>query len=187
MSSTALAGSRDVIRRILWIQAITIGWMTVEAIFALGAAWRAHSPALFAFGGDSAIELLSALVVYLRFRSKRSGEQAEQLAARIAGGLLFALAACVTLVSVLALLGHREVRPSLLGIGVLSVAAVVMPLLARQKRRLSSATASAAGRPGIWQLRMSPPMSGGVKDRLWDVSNLVALWEEYVRRAERTA
>ena len=144
MSSTALAGSRDVIRRILWIQAITIGWMTVEAIFALGAAWRAHSPALLAFGGDSAIELLSALVVYWRFRSKRSGEQTEQLAARIAGGLLFALAACVTLVSVLALLGHREVRPSLLGIGVLSVAAVVMPLLARQKRRLSSATASAA-------------------------------------------
>jgi len=35
MSSTALADSRDVIRRILWIQAITIGWMTVEAIFAL--------------------------------------------------------------------------------------------------------------------------------------------------------
>jgi Co/Zn/Cd efflux system component len=144
VSSTVLAGSRDVIRHILWIQAITICWMTVEAIFALGAAWRAHSPALFAFGGDSAIELLSALVVYWRFRSKRSDEQTEQLAARIAGGLLFALAACVTLVSVLALLGHREVRPSLLGIGVLSVAAVVMPLLARQKRRLSSATASAA-------------------------------------------
>jgi divalent metal cation (Fe/Co/Zn/Cd) transporter len=145
MSSTALAGSRrDLIRRILWIQAITIGWMTIEAIFALIAAWRAHSPALFAFGGDSAIELLSALVVYWRFRSKRSSEQTEQLAARIAGGLLFALAVCVTLIAALALLGHREVRPSFLGIGVLIVAAVVMPLLARQKRRLSSATASAA-------------------------------------------
>jgi hypothetical protein len=46
--------------------------MTVEAIFALGVAWRAHSPALFAFGGDSAIELLSALVVCWRFRSQQA-------------------------------------------------------------------------------------------------------------------
>jgi divalent metal cation (Fe/Co/Zn/Cd) transporter len=144
MSSTALVDSRLVVRRIIWIQAITIGWMTVEAIFALGAAWRAHSPALLAFGGDSAIELLSAVVVYWRFRSKRGGEQTERLAARITGGLLFALAAYVALVAGLTLLGHHEVKPSLLGIAVLSVAAVVMPLLAQQKRKLSTATASAA-------------------------------------------
>lgn len=86
--------------------------MTVEAIFALCAAWRAHSPALLAFGGDSAIELLSAVVVYWRFRSKWSGKLTEQLAARITGGLLFALMAYVALVAALALLGHREVRPS---------------------------------------------------------------------------
>jgi divalent metal cation (Fe/Co/Zn/Cd) transporter len=144
MSSTALADSRLVVRRIIWIQAITIGWMTVEANFALGAAWRAHSPALLAFGGDSAIELLSAAVVYWRFRSKWSGDQTERLAARITGGLLFALAAYVALVAALALLGRREVKPSLLGIAVLSMAAVVMPLLAQQKRKLSTATASAA-------------------------------------------
>jgi len=116
----------------------------MEAALSLAAAWRAHSPALLAFGGDSAIELLSAMVVYWRFRSSRSGEHAEQLAARITGGLLFTLAAYVVLVAGLALLGHREARPSLLGIGVLIVAAIVMPLLARQKRRLSAATASAA-------------------------------------------
>ena len=144
MSSTALANSRDVVRRVIWAQVITIGWMTVEAVFALGAAWRAHSPALLAFGGDSAIELLSAVVVYWRFRSKRSDERTEKLAARITGSLLFALAAYVALVAALALLGHREVRPSFLGIAVLSVAAVVMPLLARQKRQLSALTASAA-------------------------------------------
>ena len=144
MSSTVLANSRDVVRRIVWIQAITMGWMTVEAIFALGAAWRAHSPALLAFGGDSAIELLSAVVVYWRFRSKGSDERTEKLAARITGSLLFALAAYVALVAALALLGHSEVRPSFLGIVVLIVAAVVMPLLAQEKRRLSALTASAA-------------------------------------------
>lgn len=99
---------------------------------------------MLAFGGDSAIELLSAVVVYWRFRSKMSGVQTERLATRITGGLLFALAAYVTLVGGLALLGHREVKPSLLGIAILIAAAVVMPVLAHEKRRLSAATASAA-------------------------------------------
>jgi divalent metal cation (Fe/Co/Zn/Cd) transporter len=132
------------LHRIRRIQAITIAWMSAEAIVSLSAAWMAHSPALLAFGGDSAIELLSALVVYWRFRSKWSGEQTEQLAARITGRLLFALAAYVSLIATLALFGHREVRPSFLGIVVLIVAALVMPLLAQQKRRLSALTGSAA-------------------------------------------
>lgn len=144
MSSTGLADSQAVIRRIIRIQTTTVAWMTVEAVFALGEAWRAHSPALIAFGGDSAIELLSAVVVYWRFSSKWNGEQTERLAARVTGGLLFALAAYVALVAALALLGHREVRPSVLGITVLIVAAVAMPLLAKEKRRLSTASVSAA-------------------------------------------
>ena len=118
--------------------------MSVEAVVSLSAAWMAHSPALLAFGGDSAIELVSAVVVYWRFQSKRSDERAEKLAARITGGLLFALAAYVALVAALALLGHREVKPSYLGMVVLIVAAIAMPLLARQKRKLSALTASAA-------------------------------------------
>jgi len=130
--------------RIRRIQVITIAWMSVEAVVSLAAAWMAHSPALLAFGGDSAIELLSAIVVYWRFRSKGNDERAEKLAARITGSLLFALAAYVALVAVLALVGHREVRPSYLGIVVLLLAAIAMPVLARQKRQLSALTASAA-------------------------------------------
>ncbi len=117
--------------------------MSVEAAVSLSAAWMAHSPALLAFGGDSAIELVSAVVVYWRFRSEWN-ETSEHLAARITGGLLFALAAYVALIATLALLGHREVRSSFVGIVVLIAAAVVMPVLARQKRRLSALTASAA-------------------------------------------
>jgi hypothetical protein len=30
-------------------------------------------------------------------------------------------------------------------------------------------------------------MAAGVTDRLWDVSDLVALWEEYERRVDRAA
>jgi divalent metal cation (Fe/Co/Zn/Cd) transporter len=118
--------------------------MTIEAAVSLGAAWAARSPALLGFGGDSAVELLSAAVVLWRFRSPSRGDHAEQRAAKIAGGLLFALAAFVALASILTLLGHVEARPSPIGIVLLILAAVVMPWLARQKRQLSAATGSAA-------------------------------------------
>jgi hypothetical protein len=36
-------------------------------------------------------------------------------------------------------------------------------------------------------LRMSPAMAAGVTDRLWEVSDLVALWQFYEWRAERAA
>ena len=49
-------------RRIIRIQVLTLVWMSVEAVVSLGAAWFAHSPALLGFGGDSAVELLSATV-----------------------------------------------------------------------------------------------------------------------------
>jgi divalent metal cation (Fe/Co/Zn/Cd) transporter len=58
--------------------------------------------------------------------------------------LLLFLAAFVAAVSVLALLGHVEARPSLIGIAVLILAAVIMPWLAKQKRQLSVSTSSAA-------------------------------------------
>jgi divalent metal cation (Fe/Co/Zn/Cd) transporter len=134
----------DVRRRILRIQAFTLVWMFLEAAVSLIAAWRAHSPALLAFGGDSGIELASALVVYWRFRFHSAEMKAEEFATRIAGGLLFVLAAYVLLASGAALLGKREARPSLAGIAVLLVAAVVMPWLAGQKRKLSAIASSAA-------------------------------------------
>jgi divalent metal cation (Fe/Co/Zn/Cd) transporter len=90
------------------------------------------------------VELLSVAVVLWRFGSPSLGERDEQRATRIAGGLLFVLAAFVALASVLTLLGHVEARPSPIGIVVLILAAVVMPWLAKQKRTLSTATASAA-------------------------------------------
>jgi divalent metal cation (Fe/Co/Zn/Cd) transporter len=118
--------------------------MSVEAGVSLSAAWSARSPALLGFGGDSAVELLSAAVVLHRFYRPLDDTRAEQGAAKTAGVLLFVLAAFVVVGSVLSLLGHVEPRPSLLGIVLLILAAVAMPWLARQKRKLSAATGSAA-------------------------------------------
>jgi divalent metal cation (Fe/Co/Zn/Cd) transporter len=117
--------------------------MSVEAVVSLFAAWRARSPALLAFGGDSAIELFSAAVVLWRFRTP-AHENAELRAARVAGALLFALAAFVAITSVASLFGFNEPKPTFLGIAILVAAAVVMPWLAKEKRRLSGATGSAA-------------------------------------------
>src|SRR5712664_2826335 len=114
--------------------------MTVEAVASLGAAWSSHGPALYAFGGDSLIELLSAAVVFWRFRFQLN----EARAARIAGVFLFALAGLVMLTSVLNFLGYREAQRSLVGIGILLAAAVLMPWLASRKRQLAAVTSSSA-------------------------------------------
>jgi divalent metal cation (Fe/Co/Zn/Cd) transporter len=118
--------------------------MTVEAVVSLFASWKARSPALLAFGGDSAIELFSAVVVLWRFRAAAAHEDAERRAARVAGTLLFALAAYVAVSSALSLLGYSEPRPALAGIAILVAALAVMPWFAKEKRRLSAATGSAA-------------------------------------------
>lgn len=141
--TTSIATSSEtseVARRVLQFQVLTIVWMTIEAVVSLWTAWSSHSPALLAFGGDSLIELLSAAVVFWRFRF----ELKETRAARIAGVLLFALAALVTLASILNFLDYREAQRSLIGIGILLAAAIGMPWLASRKRRLAAITSSAA-------------------------------------------
>jgi len=155
--------------------------MTVEAAVSLAAAWMARSPALLAFGGDSAIELLSAIVVLWRFRAHADQEQSEKYAARIAGVLLLILSAYVAVVSALTLLGYSEPKTTYVGIAVLVAATAIMPWLAKEKRRLSAITGSAAlradaaesalcaylasvalvglGINAIWRLRWADPIA----------------------------
>lgn len=140
MTTSALPLAPDILRRILRIQIFTIMWMSVEAAVSLGAASSTHSPALLAFGGDSAIELLWAGIVFWRFRFTLD----EVRAARITGGLLFALAGFVVLASILNFLGYREAQRSVVGMGILLAAAVVMPWLATRKRHLAVVTSSSA-------------------------------------------
>ena len=144
MAIAAAPATPDLLRRVVRLQVLTIAWMTVEAVVALGAAWTARSPALLGFGGDSAIELFSAIIVLWRFRSKSDSADAEKLAARVAGGLLFIVAAFVIVSSGLSLLGYREPQPSFAGIILLIVAAIGMPWLASQKRKLATQIASAS-------------------------------------------
>lgn len=140
MTAATTSPFSDVSRKVLQLQIITLVWMSVEAIVSLGTAWASHSPTLLAFGGDSLIELVSAAVVFWRFRFTLS----EARAARIAGGLLFALAGFVVVTSVLNFFGYREAQRSLVGVGILLAAALMMPWLASRKRKLALVTSSAA-------------------------------------------
>jgi divalent metal cation (Fe/Co/Zn/Cd) transporter len=143
MNSVLHVPTQDTTQLIQRIQTVTILWMTVEASVSLAAAWMARSPALLAFGGDSAIELLSAVAVLWRFRTYAQ-ERSEKRVARIAAALLFILAAYVAVVSAMTLVGHREASTTYWGIAILIGAAVIMPWLAKEKRRLSAVTGSAA-------------------------------------------
>jgi hypothetical protein len=78
---------------VLWLQGITLAWMLVECGLSLYAAALARSPALLAFGSDSLIELLSAMVVVLQVLPQFPYSQ--ERANRTAGLLLFALAGIV--------------------------------------------------------------------------------------------
>ena len=175
MASTLPIATQATVRRIRRIQTLTIVWMSVEATVSLSAAWIARSPALLAFGGDSGIELLSAVVVLWRFRTLSRDETAEGRAARLAGLLLLALAAYVVIVSALTLLGYSEPKPTYLGIAILIAAALVMPWLAREKRKLSAAAGSAALRADAAQSGLCAYLSvialvGLAANAIWHVA-----------------
>jgi len=175
MVSISHLTDRNTLRRIQQIQIITIAWMSVEAGVSLSAAWAARSPALLAFGGDSAIELLSATVVLWRFRTHLAHGNAERNASRIAAALLFALIAYVIVVSVMSLLGHNAPRTSYAGIVILIAAAAIMPWLAMEKRKLSTAAGSAALRADAAQSGLCAYLSliallGLAVNAVWHVS-----------------
>ena len=118
-------------RQLAWLQFVTLAWMLAECAGSLWAAAQAHSVALLAFGSDSLVELLSAVVVLLQFlpRFPLKKTHAEPTAA----ALLFLLAGIVT--GIAAFSWRSPVETSCLGIAVTVLALVIMPVLAWLKRR----------------------------------------------------
>src|SRR5262249_3465351 len=129
-------------RAVIRLQWITVAWMTIEFLVAVSAGIKAHSLALAAFGGDSAIELFSAAVVLSRFYI---GDHLEQAATRMTAILLYALALFIALSSAASLfLRISTAEGSYLGMAMLLGAAIIMPWLSRRKRELSAQTCSSA-------------------------------------------
>ena len=133
-------------RRIRWIVAVTIGYNLIEAVVSIAAGAAASSVALIAFGLDSTVEVLSAAAVAWQF-TRRDPERWEKGTLRVIAVAFFALAAYVTVSSLLALFMRVEVEHSPVGIAITALSVIVMPFLSLAERRagreLGSATAVA--------------------------------------------
>jgi divalent metal cation (Fe/Co/Zn/Cd) transporter len=138
-STIPLQSERIHIRR---LQELTIAWMIVEVLVSLSQGIRTHSVSLGAFGLDSVVELLSAAVVLF---SLQLGPHTERRAASLAARLLYALAACIVLTSLLGLFKHSwRPEPTRLGVALLIAAGIVMPMLGRAKKRLAQTVGNRA-------------------------------------------
>lgn len=127
---------------VLWLQGITLAWMTVELGVSAYAAITARSPAMLAFGSDSLVELLSAGVVLLQWSPRLA--ISERRASRLAGGLLFVLAAVVAAIGLASLALRWRPEVSCAGMAITVAALIVMPVLAGLKRREARRSGNAA-------------------------------------------
>jgi divalent metal cation (Fe/Co/Zn/Cd) transporter len=142
------AGSRPaLVRRGLALNYLTIGYNVLEAIVALGAGIVAGSVALVGFGLDSVIEVTASGAAQWRLRADLDAarrERVERTTLRIIGWSFLALAAYVVYDSANALLRREPPERSVVGLVLLALSAVVMPVLARAKRRVARAMTSRA-------------------------------------------
>src|ERR1700680_1671983 len=134
--------------RLEWL---TVAWMMIEALVAIGSGVIAGSLTLTAFGLDSVIELISAAVLIWRLTEElRRGEEfskhAERIASRSGRGLLFVLATYIVLGAAWSLWAHHGGEFSVPGFIVAAVAMPIMYVLARRKVNVARQLGSRAMR-----------------------------------------
>lgn len=135
------------VRRGLALSYATALYNSLEGLIAIGAGVVAGSVALVGFGVDSAIELSASTAAIWRLRADLDAEQREQSerrTLRIVGALFLALALYVAVDAARTLMLREAPRESVVGIALAALSLVVMPLLARAKRRVAVAMGSAA-------------------------------------------
>jgi divalent metal cation (Fe/Co/Zn/Cd) transporter len=140
-------GRETLIRRGRNLEVFTVLWNSAEGLVAVFLGALAGSIALVGFGIDSFIETSSGLVMLWRLqtqRDARAAERAEATALRLVGLSLLALAGYILYDSAGALIRHEPPQASLAGIVLAATSLLVMPLLARQKRRVAVAIRSRA-------------------------------------------
>ncbi len=132
------------------VETITVVWMVVEALIAIGAGIAAHSVILSAFGLDSVVELVSGGALLWRLRLEASGtetaqvQRGERRASWITAVALALLCLYIAASAPATLVLRSTPSPSLVGIGLAAAALVVMPLLAWRKRSLAARINSGA-------------------------------------------
>jgi len=132
------------LRRGRRLEYFTLGWNLLEALVAVVAGGIAGSIALIGFGVDSLIECVSGAVLLWRLSSPVHDESREKLALRLVGVSFFVLAAYVGVEAVKSLVTREPPDASIPGIVLSILSLIVMPLLARAKRRVAADIGSRA-------------------------------------------
>lgn len=136
---------QELVRRGLLLNYATIAYNAVEAIVSIIAGALAGSIALVGFGIDSVIELTASGAAQWRLRSDADPtrrERAERVTMRIVGLSFLALAGYIAFESTRSLWLREEPDRTTAGITITALSLIVMPLLARAKRRIALALGS---------------------------------------------
>ncbi len=134
----------------IWIEVVTIAWMTIEASIAISIGYMTRSVSLQGFGIDSIIELIAGGILLWRLLVEQRGgttdaiEQAERRAAWVTALSLFALSIYIVGDSAFALIIQSRPEASWWGIGLAIAAAIFMPVLWQGKLRVARRIGSAA-------------------------------------------
>ena len=147
-SIPALTLDRPVlVRRGRWLSAATLAYNCLEGVFAIVIGLGAGSVALVGFGIDSGIEMSASVVALWRLSADAEPvrrARVERISHRTIGCLFLALALYVSYDAVQALFRHEAPDASVPGIILAIASLVVMPYLAREKRRVGAALGSRA-------------------------------------------
>jgi divalent metal cation (Fe/Co/Zn/Cd) transporter len=123
------------------LEVLTIGWNSIEAVIAIVSGVVASSIALVGFGFDSVIEVSSGVALLWRLSLDRDPGRRERIEAftlRIVGLTFLALAAYVAFDASVALIRREPPNPSYTGIVLAILSLIVMPVLARAKRKVAA-------------------------------------------------
>jgi len=129
------------------LEYFTIAYNSAEGLAAMAAGIAAGSVALVGFGLDSVIEVASGGTLLWRLRHDadvKRRDRAERTTLRAAGICLLALALYIAWESGWTLVRREVPSYSMLGIAVAAVSVVIMPILARAKRRVARGIGSGA-------------------------------------------
>lgn len=146
---TAAISREIAVRRGRRLEYLTVLWNSLEALISIVAGIVAGSIALVGFGLDSVIETSSGAVMLWRLhhsneRDAAARERAERIALRLVGVSFLALATYVGIDAAISLYRRDAPESSIVGIGIAALSLIVMPLLARAKRRVASQLNSGA-------------------------------------------
>jgi divalent metal cation (Fe/Co/Zn/Cd) transporter len=135
------------LRRGWRLELFTVLWNSLEGVISVAFGVVAGSIALIGFGVDSFVETSSGLILLWRLKGGRDAETEERIEARalkLVGVSLLALAVYIVFEAGGSLLRSETPEASVPGILMACLSLIVMPILAREKRRVGVALGSRA-------------------------------------------